>query len=245
MLDLSRYRALTFDCYGTLIDWEPGLLPILERWAERGGLVQRGEELLAVYGEAEAQMEREHPSLLYPDILRRVVRGMSRRFGVPEDGGAEDEIAGSVGEWPAFEDSPEALARLKRRYRLAILSNVDRASFARTNRRLGVEFDLMGHRIGDTAHALDDNRREFCFGGGPFLSYPFPDGVDLGGGLARLDARLQPAENEHHRDIRVLFVPRLQRDPEVHAHRQIGAFELSRGHADDRVPLRLRAHPLT
>ncbi len=143
MLDLRAIEALTFDCYGTLIDWESGLLPILERWAKRHGLAPLADELLQAFAEAETRLESEHASMLYPDILRQVLAAMSDRFGVARDEAAEEELAQSVGDWPAFPDSAEALRTLKKHYQLAVLSNVDRTSFARSNQRLGVKFDLV------------------------------------------------------------------------------------------------------
>jgi len=143
MIDLTAYRALTFDCYGTLIDWEAGMMPILRDWARRGGLALEAEALLEAFGEAEARAEAEQPMLSYPDILRLVLHRMSERYAIPRNRQAEDELAESVGRWPPFPDSPAALAALKSHYKLAILSNVDRASFAGSNRQLGVEFDLV------------------------------------------------------------------------------------------------------
>jgi 2-haloacid dehalogenase len=143
MLDLRDYDALTFDCYGTLIDWEAGLIPILTGWAKQHGIPSDAEDLLSSYGDAEAQAERERPTLLYPEILKLVHRAMSKRFGVADDSRAEEVLANSVGDWPVFPDTQDALRRLRSFYKLAILSNVDRASFARTNVRLGVTFDLV------------------------------------------------------------------------------------------------------
>ena len=143
MLDFRRYAALTFDCYGTLIDWESGMLPILERWAERSSVDLRGDALLEVFATAEARAETEHPSMLYPDILRDVMKRLAKHFGAAHDESAANQFAQSIGEWPAFSDSGDALRSLKRHYKLAILSNVDRASFARSNQRLGVDFDVI------------------------------------------------------------------------------------------------------
>jgi 2-haloacid dehalogenase len=143
MLDFRAFEALSFDCYGTLIDWESGMLPVLERWANRNDVAARGDELLGAFAEAENRLEAEHPEMLYPDILRHVLAAMSERFGVPRDPAPEDELAQSIGDWPAFTDTADALRSLKKHYQLIILSNVDRASFARTNQKLGVKFDLI------------------------------------------------------------------------------------------------------
>lgn len=143
MVDFRAIEALSFDCYGTLIDWESGLLPILERWAARNNVAPRGDELLVAFAESETQLESKHPSMPYPDILKHVTRSMSEQFRVQTDASAEQELAQSIGEWPAFPDTAEALRALKKRYQLVILSNVDRASFARSNQQLGVKFDLV------------------------------------------------------------------------------------------------------
>jgi 2-haloacid dehalogenase len=143
MLDFRRFEALTFDCYGTLIDWESGLLPILERWAEGSSVKARGDTLLEAFAKAEMRTEAENPSMLYPDILRIVVRRIAENFGAAPDDATASELAQSVGNWPAFPDSADALRSLKRHYKLAILSNVDRASFARSNQRLAIDFDVI------------------------------------------------------------------------------------------------------
>jgi 2-haloalkanoic acid dehalogenase type II len=151
MAPLGSFRALTFDCYGTLIDWETGLLGVLRPWAARVGLGPAGrgldERLLGAFGVAEPKREMEEPIRLYPDVLRMVGRDIAAAMGVaPNERAAAalgEALAASVGDWPAFADTPAALASLKRRCRLVIVSNVDRASFARTNRRLGVEFDAV------------------------------------------------------------------------------------------------------
>jgi 2-haloalkanoic acid dehalogenase type II len=142
-MDLTDYDALSFDCYGTLIDWEAGLAAVLGPWARRQQLELSDEELLAAYSGHEALVEEERPGLVYADVLSESFRRTARDLGVDL---SEDEAAAlgsSVPDWPAFPDSADALARLKRHYRLIILSNVDRAGFAGSNRRLGVEFDAI------------------------------------------------------------------------------------------------------
>ncbi len=143
MVAFRSFEALTFDCYGTLIDWESGLLPILQRWAKRNNASLRGEKLLEVFAETEARVESEHPSMLYPDVLAAALASMAEQAGTPRDFAAQVELAGSVGDWPAFADTIEALRSLKRRYQLGVLTNVDRASFEKSNRSLGVKFDLV------------------------------------------------------------------------------------------------------
>jgi 2-haloalkanoic acid dehalogenase type II len=142
-MDLTDYDALSFDCYGTLIDWEAGLAAVLVPWARRQQLGLSEEDLLAAYSGHEAQVEEERPDLLYPDVLSESFRRTASDLGVDMPHGDAAALGASVPDWPAFPDSAEALARLHRHYRLIILSNVDRAGFAGSNRRLGVEFDAV------------------------------------------------------------------------------------------------------
>lgn len=139
-MKLADFDALSFDCYGTLIDWEAGLSAVLAPWAASRGLHLGEEELLSAYARHETRAEAEHPGEPYPAILARSLRGLAGELGVvatPEDG---ERLARSVPDWPAFGDSRDALAALGKRYQLIILSNVDRESFAASNRRLGVRF---------------------------------------------------------------------------------------------------------
>jgi 2-haloacid dehalogenase len=139
-VNLGDFDALSFDCYGTLIDWEAGITAVLRRWADAHGLHLSDEQLLTAYSTHEAQAEADHPTDLYPQILARSMRTLGEQLGVPVSDGEAEVLAVSVPDWPAFPDSAEALQRLSRRYKLIILSNVDRASFAGSNRRLGVPF---------------------------------------------------------------------------------------------------------
>lgn len=134
---------MSFDCYGTLIDWEAGLLDALEPLVARARPQPDPNEVLEAYAAAESAVEEEHPAERYPQILSRVWRVLASRWSVADDAAERERFAQSVGDWPAFADTVDALRRLKARYRLIILSNVDRASFTRTNRRLGVEFDAI------------------------------------------------------------------------------------------------------
>lgn len=140
-IDLTAYDALSFDCYGTLIDWEAGIAAVLGPWARRFDPAMSDEDALLAYAEHEAAVEREAPATLYPEVLREAFRrtGAALGFAVTEQDA--DALGTSVPAWPAFGDSAEALRRLQEHYRLIILSNVDREGFAVSNRRLGVTFD--------------------------------------------------------------------------------------------------------
>ena len=139
-MQLTDFEALSFDCYGTLIDWEAGLSAVLVPWARAHGLDVTEEQLLTEYSAAEAAAEAEHPADLYPDVLARSMRVVGGKLGAEVTAEEAARLAGSVPDWPAFADSRDALAALGTRFKLIILSNVDRASFAGSNARLGTEF---------------------------------------------------------------------------------------------------------
>jgi len=140
MLDFARFEVLTFDCYGTLIDWETGIWDALRPVLARHGAALGREEALEMHGALEAEAERP-PYREYKSVLRAVLEGIGRRAGFTPSEAERDAFARSVGEWPAFPDSPAALRALKERYRLAIVSNVDDDLFAATALRLGIAFD--------------------------------------------------------------------------------------------------------
>ncbi len=143
MGDFDRYRALSFDCYGTLVDWETGIASALRPWADRVSLDITDDRLVELFGSIETVVEQERPADRYPEILSEVHRRIASSFGADVTADEAHHFGASVGDWPAFPDSAPALARLAECFRLIVLSNVDRASFARTNERLGVAFDLV------------------------------------------------------------------------------------------------------
>ena len=139
-IEFGRFEALTFDCYGTLIDWETGILAGLRR--ALGGLAVQpsDDELLERFGRAEAAAEAG-PYLRYREVLGRCLREVCRPDGVePSEEGAA-AFGGSVVDWPAFPDAATALARLKTRFRLGVITNCDDDLFAGSAARLGIEFD--------------------------------------------------------------------------------------------------------
>ena len=141
LVEITDFEAISFDCYGTLIDWEAGLAAVLRPWARSRGVTLDDEALLAAYAGHEERAEAEHPGALYPDILARSLTALGRDLGAEVTDQDAQRLARSVPDWPAFADSPAALAALGTRYKLIILSNVDRDSFEGSQRRLGVSFD--------------------------------------------------------------------------------------------------------
>jgi len=140
-VEITDFEAISFDCYGTLIDWEAGLAAVLRPWATSRGLALDDEALLTAYAGHEERAEADDPAALYPDILRRGFFALGRELGAEVTAADADRLAGSVPQWPAFADSPAALAALAGTFKLIILSNIDRGSFAGSNPRLGVTFD--------------------------------------------------------------------------------------------------------
>jgi len=143
MPTFAEFDALSFDCYGTLIDWETGIAAALAPWAEAHGLAVGPDDLVAAFSANETHVQQEHPTTRYPDVLAETMRRVGALLGAPVSAEEAAAFGASVGDWPAFPDSSDALHRLHTRYRLIILSNVDRASFARSAARLGVDFDLV------------------------------------------------------------------------------------------------------
>lgn len=138
-------EALTFDCYGTIVDWERGILAaareLLDPGEEgRSDETTRDDDLLELFGRLEARAEQP-PFRRYREVLVEVAHGMGEATGRVVSPEAASRFAAAVSQWPAFPDSRDALERLGRRYRLAIVSNVDDDLFQGTARQLGVDFD--------------------------------------------------------------------------------------------------------
>ena len=142
-MKLSDFSTLSFDCYGTLIDWESGIHAALQPLVGRSGRAIGRDGVLEAFARHESAQEHETPGMIYSALLAHVHARLAAEWGVAGDAAADAAFGGSVPDWPAFDDSAAALAELKKHYRLVILSNVDRTSFAGSNARLGVEFDAI------------------------------------------------------------------------------------------------------
>ena len=135
-LDPAGFDALTFDCYGTLIDWESGILAALRAQLD---VDLDDEALLAAYGELEHAAQT--PYQPYRDVLAQCLGELGTRFGIAVSDSQRAAFAASVGDWPAFPDSHDALVALQGRYRLAPITNCDDDLFALSAARLGITFD--------------------------------------------------------------------------------------------------------
>lgn len=144
-IDLTKFDALTFDCYGTLIDWNTGVLGALRDILGVRAAETSDSDLLTLYGRFEHEAERPssagHKS--YRDVLREVVDRFGGHFGFTPTPTQRDALPESIRNWPAFPDTPDALRALKKRYKLAVLSNIDRDLFALTAPKLGVQLDAL------------------------------------------------------------------------------------------------------
>jgi 2-haloacid dehalogenase len=139
MLDFSRFEILTFDCYGTLINWEDGILRCLRRIVTEHGQQIDDATILQLYGDFEASAEQgEYRS--YREVLNSVVRQFGKQFGFAPSEEQVRSLADSLKEWTPWPDTVEALRLLESRFRLAIISNVDDDLFAATRSQLKVEF---------------------------------------------------------------------------------------------------------
>jgi len=139
-LDFTGFEILTFDCYGTLIEWESGILPVLRSLLAAHLKTADDATLLQLYGDFEQRAEAA-PYQTYRDVLASVVRQLGKEFGFTPNQAEEASLSESLPQWPPWPDTVAALRRLKTRYRLAILSNIDDSLFAETRRKLGVEFN--------------------------------------------------------------------------------------------------------
>ncbi|KAM0427189.1 hypothetical protein ACHAPT_007616 [Fusarium lateritium] len=146
MSRLSDFRLLSFDVYGTLIDWETGVLNGLKPLLDANNATFSREQLLTIHHELECAQQEKTPDMKYSELLTTIHPQIAERLGLPRPSAEQDKaFGGSIGTWPAFPDTVEALRRLGKHYKLVVLSNVDRESFSGSNSGplQGVPFDLI------------------------------------------------------------------------------------------------------
>jgi 2-haloacid dehalogenase len=136
----DQFDVLTFDCYGTLIDWETGIVRALRPILDAHGVTASDEQLLETFARHEAIIEARHYRR-YRKVLAECLDRIGADLGFAPTDAEREAFAASAADWPAFSDSPAALRQLKRRFKLAVITNCDDDLFARSNARLGLDFD--------------------------------------------------------------------------------------------------------
>ena len=137
-MSYEDFDVLTFDCYGTLIDWEAGIAAAARFQLGDAIASHSDEDLIAAF--AAVEHDAEVPYKPYREVLALSLRGMGERLGFSVSDAQASGFGTSVGQWPAFPDSAEALQRLQERFKLVVITNCDDDLFAQSERRLGVSF---------------------------------------------------------------------------------------------------------
>lgn len=141
---LTDYKVLTFDCYGTMIDWESGIWdamqPVIHANSRDDIIRQIG---LEAFAKIETEQERKTPDMIYLELLKQVHHSLAKHFDLKTSEELDHSFGASIPHWPAFADSADALRELKKYFKLVILSNVNLDGFAESNKKLGVDFDAI------------------------------------------------------------------------------------------------------
>ncbi|MCY4228993.1 MAG: haloacid dehalogenase type II [Gammaproteobacteria bacterium] len=144
---LNEYSVLTFDCYGTLIDWESGiwdaLQPLLMKINPDDSASFTRDRVLGTFAKHESTLQNDQPKMPYPDLLANVHQLLADEFQIQTTEDMNQIFGHSVPHWPAFPDTADSLRELSKHYKLVILSNIDNRGFAASNRKLGVTFDAI------------------------------------------------------------------------------------------------------
>jgi 2-haloalkanoic acid dehalogenase type II len=143
MMNLRDFKVLTFDCYGTLIDWETGMADALTPLTSRYGGTLTRNQILEAHARHESSQQRQTPYKRYRELLAVVYRRLAEEWNISVDWDECVRYGESIKDWPAFPDTADALQYLKQHYKLVILSNVDNESFSASNKKLGVAFDAV------------------------------------------------------------------------------------------------------
>ena len=143
MLDFSRFEWVSFDCYGTLVDWETGISGAVGEVLESRGMGMSRAEILGLFAEVEPRVQTSQVFLEYRLVLRRVMELMGSELGVDFSESELGCLADTLPDWPVFPDTVGTLKALKERYKLAVISNVDDDFFVKTAEALEVDFDVV------------------------------------------------------------------------------------------------------
>jgi len=159
MLDFRRFRWVSFDCYGTLVDWESGICAAVDEVLGAHGECRSRAEILALFSDIEPRVQKSETYLTYRRVLRQVTAEMGNALGIRCNEAELDCLADSLADWPVFPEVREALQALQTRYKLAVISNVDDALFAGTAEALKVDFDAVV--TAEQARSYKPSRRTF------------------------------------------------------------------------------------
>ena len=162
---LSEFEALSFDCYGTLIDWETGIKSALQTLLSYVPKTPDENEVLELFGQLESGLQSVHRSWPYPRILEETHRQLAKAFDARVPDTKHRKFGESVSAWPAFNDTAEAMKYLKKHFKLVILSNVDRESFRQSNKHLGIEFDAIYTAEDIGSYKPDNNNFQYLING--------------------------------------------------------------------------------
>ena len=144
MLDFNQFEVVSFDCYGTLIDWESGILPVLRQLLSSRKIDLSDDATLELFAEFESEFEKsEYNYIKYREILQRIVQEFGKRFNFEPTETELKCLSESLKNWQPFPDTVAALAALKQKYKLAVISNIDDDLFADTAKYLKVELDWL------------------------------------------------------------------------------------------------------
>ena len=156
-LDLTQFDALTFDVYGTLIDWEPTIIAMFQSVADQYGVALSRDELLLEFDRARASLQKIRPALLYPEVLRRAYLEFCARHDIPPNDAEREVFANSVMLWAGFSDAKPGLAYLQNHFKIGLLSNIDNASLSFSTRKLGLQADVIATAESVEAYKPDHN----------------------------------------------------------------------------------------
>ncbi len=143
MLDFNKYEWLSFDCYGTLVDWETGISDAVAGVFARHGVRKSRAEILALFADAEPKVQSSGEFLDYRRVLSDVMQLMAWEASIRLSPAEAELLPDSLPRWPVFPDAPDALKALKARYRLAVISNVDDGLFSQSETALGIKFSAV------------------------------------------------------------------------------------------------------
>jgi len=161
-MDSENYDAITFDVYGTLIDWEPTIREMLGGWIRSKKAKIDDTALLDSFDRARAHYQALSPARPYPSILRSAFAYIADELELEIDPDERARFGNSVGDWPPYPDSVAALARLRERYVLGALTNMDNGSFEKSHALLGNCFEIVV--TAERARAYKPSLRHFVFG---------------------------------------------------------------------------------